>query len=83
MNPIVGSLWVELYGTAHIGAIRSVATAALVAASALGPGIAGLLIDLGVELDHQAFAYAIYCAGGAVVYRLLQPRLRERAALAH
>jgi sugar phosphate permease len=23
MNPVVGALWVELYGTAHLGAIRS------------------------------------------------------------
>ncbi len=41
MNPIVGALWVEMYGTAHVGAIRSLATAALVAASALGPGARG------------------------------------------
>ena len=78
MNPIVGSLWVEVYGTAHVGAIRALATAALVAASALGPGIAGLLIDAGVELDLQAFGYAAYCGCGATVYLLLQPRFSER-----
>jgi MFS family permease len=78
MSPIVGALWVELYGTAHIGAIRALATAALVAASAVGPGIAGALIDIGIELDLQAFAYAIYCALGATTYFLLQPRLRAR-----
>jgi MFS family permease len=58
MNPVVGALWVELYGTAHIGAIRSLVTAYLVAASALGPGLAGALIDTGAELDAQAFGYA-------------------------
>jgi len=78
MSPIVGALWVELYGTAHIGAIRALATAALVAASALGPGIAGALIDIGIELDLQAFAYAAYCGLGATTYLLLQPRLRAR-----
>ena len=80
MNPIVGSLWVEVYGTAHVGAIRSLAIAALVAASALGPGMAGFLIDVGVELDLQAFGYAAYCVGGALVYVLLQSRLGERVA---
>jgi hypothetical protein len=80
MNPIVGSLWVEVYGTAHVGAIRALAIAALVAASALGPGIAGFLIDVGVELDLQAFGYAAYCVGGALVYLLLQPRFGKRVA---
>lgn len=78
MNPIVGALWVEVYGTAHIGAVRSLATAALVAASAVGPGIAGYLIDTGVELTAQAFAYAAYCLAGAVLYLALQPRFRRR-----
>jgi sugar phosphate permease len=78
MNPIVGALWVEMYGTAHIGSIRAIATAALVAASAVGPGIAGALIDLGIDLDLQAFAYAAYCGIGAATYGLLQSRFRAR-----
>jgi MFS family permease len=78
MNPIVGSLWVEVYGTAHVGAIRALMTAVLVAASALGPGIAGFLIDVGLELDLQAFGYAAYCGFGTAVYLLLQARFRER-----
>ncbi len=80
MQPIVGALWVELYGTAHIGVVRSLATAALVAASAIGPGIAGLLIDLGIELDQQAWGYAAYTLIGAATYVLLQPIFRARAA---
>ena len=77
-NPIVGSLWVEVYGTAHIGAIRALATAALVAASAIGPGVAGYLIDAGIDLDLQAFGYAAYCGCSATVYLLLLPRFGER-----
>lgn len=79
MNPIVGALWVEMYGTAHVGSIRSLASAALVAASALGPGLAGLLIDMRIDLDAQAFGYALYGLGGAVTYLLLQPQFRRRA----
>lgn len=78
MSPIIGSLWVELYGTAHVGAIRALVTAALVAASALGPGLAGYLIDTGIDLDLQAFGYAAYCGAGALIYLLLQPRLGQR-----
>ena len=47
INWVVGALRVGLYGTARIATIRSLATAALVAPSVLGPGIAGLLIDRG------------------------------------
>lgn len=80
MNPVVGALWVELYGTAHIGAIRSLATAALVAASALGPGIAGLLIDRGAMLPVQTFGYAAYCVLGSLAYLFLQGAMARRAS---
>ncbi len=79
MNPVMGAVWVELYGTAHIGAIRSLATAALVAASALGPGLAGWLIDRGLPLERQAVGYAAFCLACAAGYALLQPRIRRRA----
>ncbi|ULB12461.1 MFS transporter (plasmid) [Cereibacter azotoformans] len=78
MNPVMGALWVELYGTAHIGAVRSLATAALVAASALGPGIAGWLIDAGLPLERQAVGYAGLCLACSAGYALLQPRFRQR-----
>ena len=68
MSPVVGALWAEIYGTAHLGAIRALATAALVAASAIGPGIAGYLIDAGIDLDLQSFGYAAYCFGGALLF---------------
>ncbi|AZB57980.1 MFS transporter (plasmid) [Cereibacter sphaeroides] len=78
MNPVMGAVWVELYGTAHIGAIRSLATAALVAASALGPGLAGWLIDRGLPLERQAVGYAAFCLACATGYAFLQPHIRRR-----
>lgn len=89
MSPVAGALWVEVYGSAHLGAIRALATSAMVLASAIGPGIAGGLIDLGVELDRQAFFYAAYCfiaaAGYFAIRRLFENRTNilaaERAAL--
>lgn len=79
MNPIVGALWVEMYGTAHVGAIRSLATAALVAASALGPGLAGLLIDAGIGLEAQGYGYAAYAVAGAATYVVLWKHFSRRA----
>ena len=80
MAPVLGALWAEIYGTAHLGAVRSLATATMVSASALGPGLAGLLIDLGIELDMQGFVYALYCFFGATVFFLLRPRFHRRVA---
>jgi MFS family permease len=58
---LVGALWPEVYGTQHMGAIRSVAFAIMVFASAAGPGLIGWLIDLGVSLDLQVTMMGFYC----------------------
>ena len=47
------AFWAEFYGTAHIGAIKAMAAAVMVLGSAIGPGITGVLIDLGVGLEQQ------------------------------
>lgn len=80
LSPVLGALWAELYGTAHLGAIRALATAATVAASAIGPGLAGLLVDAGIELDRQAFGYAAYSLAGVALYFALQRHFARRAA---
>jgi MFS family permease len=71
-------VWAELYGTAHLGAIRALATAGLVFASAAGPGIAGVLIDAGIPVEKQCLAYAAYCALASIIYFMMQGRLRHR-----
>ena len=58
---LFGALWPELYGTAHLGAIRSVTVSMMVLATALGPAVTGTLIDFGVALPTQAYAMAAYC----------------------
>ncbi|WP_236042348.1 MFS transporter [Roseibium aggregatum] len=60
-STMVGALWPEVYGTRHMGAIRSVAFAIMVFASAAGPGLVGWLIDLGVAFDLQIFGMGLYC----------------------
>jgi len=58
---VFGAVWPEVYGTRHLGAIRAVVSAAMVFASALGPGVTGWLIDQGVGFEFQLKIMAIYC----------------------
>ncbi|WP_417668074.1 MFS transporter [Roseibium sp.] len=62
-----GAFWPEIYGTRHIGAIRSVAFALMVFSSAAGPGLMGILLDLDFAFDHQLIGMAIYCVLMTVV----------------
>ncbi len=58
------ALWSELYGTAHLGAIRAVAVSAMIFASALGPAVIGAWLDAGVTMDQQLqmmSAGAVFC----------------------
>lgn len=80
--PILGALWPELYGTKRIGAIRALVTSAMVLASALGPGIAGLLIDAGIALPNQGLAFAAFCLSISVLYLVFGGRFADRAARA-
>jgi len=54
------AFWAEFYGTAHIGSIKSMATAVMVLGSAIGPGLTGALIDFGIGIETQFFAIAGY-----------------------
>jgi MFS family permease len=79
-STIQGALWAELYGTEHLGAIRSVATAGVVFASALSPGLIGILMDAGVGLEAQLLAMAACCFIVALWMGSLMPRLNRLAA---
>lgn len=77
---LLGALWAELFGTRHLGAIRSVAVATQIFVSALAPGLIGILLDVGVGLDVLLLAMAGYAAACSLWLKLLVPRL---ARLAH
>lgn len=64
-STLSGAMWPELYGTAHLGAIRSVVVATMVFASAAGPGLTGYLIDAGVDYDLQLAAMGLYAVVAA------------------
>jgi MFS family permease len=57
---VVGSLWPELYGTLHLGAIRAMITALMVYSTAVSPFSMGWLIDLGVSMETIALACVIF-----------------------
>lgn len=77
---ILNACWAELYGTRHIGAIKSVATALMVLGSAIGPGFSGWLIDIGVGFEVQQLGYAALFAFASLI--MIMPVRHARIALA-
>ena len=78
-NTLFGALWPEVYGTRHLGAVRSLIMAAMVIASALGPGATGWLIDVGIGFEIQLVAMGIYCLVTTVLMALVAGALARRA----
>jgi MFS family permease len=76
---IASALWGVLlpvvYGTEHLGAIRSLAVTIMVFSTAIGPGLTGLLIDRGIDFPTQCLALGGWCllasCGGLVIERRL------------
>ena len=62
----VSAMWAEIYGVTHLGAIRSLATAIGVLASALGPVTLGTLMDHGISIETGCLLFAAYAAIGSV-----------------
>ena len=61
-TPSQASMWAELYGTQHLGAIRSVVNVVMVFGSALGPVFMGTAFDLEVSLDLINYTSAALAA---------------------
>ena len=61
-STLPNAFWAEFYGTRNIGSIKAMATAVMVLGSALGPGVTGVLIDIGVPLTTQFMGIAFYFA---------------------
>ncbi|MAS06419.1 MAG: MFS transporter [Ahrensia sp.] len=78
---VFGAIWPELYGTRHLGAVKSLVTAIMVFVSAIGPGLSGWLIDAGVSLPSMIETMAIYAAVSAVLVAFAEPAARRRAAV--
>ena len=85
---IASALWGVLlpvvYGTEHLGAIRSLAVTIMVFSTAIGPGLTGVLIDQGITFPTQCIALSAWCGlaslGGLVIERRLSEELAGEAA---
>lgn len=61
------SIWAVFFGTLHLGAIRAATAAVMVFGTAVGPGVTGLLIDLGIDFDRQLLGLAVYFVASGVL----------------
>lgn len=77
-TPSVSALWLELYGTRHIGAIRALTHACMVFGTALGPFIFGYLLDTGVGWNMLLCASAIWMIIASVL--LITTKLHTTSA---
>lgn len=72
------AFWAEFFGTRHIGAIKAVSTSVMVFGSAIGPGISGMLIDLGYDFPDQMLLYAAYFVVAIAMVWLAVDKARPR-----
>lgn len=75
-----GALWPEVHGLANLGGIRAITLSGGVLASALGPGITGALIDVGVPLPTQMLWLAMWCVVASPALALAGKKVRVREA---
>lgn len=66
-STLLGTLWAEIYGVRHLGAIRALVTASSVVASALSPATMGWALDAGVSIEAIALACLAYILAGMVI----------------
>jgi MFS family permease len=77
-STLEGAMWPEIYGTDHLGSIRSVVVAAMVLSSALGPGVTGYLIDIGVDYSLQLASMGAYALAATVLMWKVSRSLARR-----
>jgi MFS family permease len=76
----VAAMWAELYGVAHLGAIRSVATSVGIFGSALGPVIMGAGFDFGASVAMVSWCFAAYMiAASLLLWVATRPRSEKPA----
>ncbi|MGR3806069.1 MFS transporter [Marinibacterium profundimaris] len=77
MATLPNAFWAEVFGTAHIGAIKAMAAAVMVLGSAIGPGVTGLLIDLGLGIQRQFIGVSAYFVLATVMMMIGISRARK------
>lgn len=64
---IVGALWAELYGTTHLGAIRSLIWALVVFTTAAASAVVGGLLDAGIPAAAIAGGCGLFAVAASVL----------------
>jgi MFS family permease len=64
---IVGALWAELYGTTHLGAIRSLIWALAVSTTAAASAVVGALLDAGIGVGAIAGGRGLLAVAASVL----------------
>lgn len=72
-----GAFWSDFYGTRHLGGIKAVATSVMVLGSAIGPGLTGILIDMGYSFPEQMPWIALWFVSVVVLTQLALVRARR------
>lgn len=76
-STVPAAFWAEAYGTRHIGAIKSLATAIMVLGTAIGPLLTGLLIDRGLPFTDQLVGISAYIVFSAALVGIGITRARR------
>lgn len=79
-STLFGVLWPEIYGVTNLGAVRSITVSAMVLATAVGPGLTGMLIDNGVDLPAQMRILGFYCLAATLAMICVYFRLKPKTA---
>jgi MFS family permease len=80
-STLPNAFWAEFYGTAHLGSIKAMAAAIMVFGSAIGPGLTGFGIDLGVGIETQFVIIAGYFVFTSVMMAIGVARARPSLPL--
>ncbi len=60
--PMRGGLWAELFGTKHLGAIRSLVSPIVIMSTAASPVLFGIALDAGIGFETLALASIVFIA---------------------
>lgn len=70
-----GALLPAVYGTRHLGSVRSLVTTVMVFSTAAGPGITGALIDRGIDFPRQCLTMGLWCLGLSAAALIIRRRI--------
>ncbi|MGC6535154.1 MAG: MFS transporter [Parvibaculales bacterium] len=78
-GPISGGLWPEMFGTKHLGAIRSLTSPIVITSTAASPVLFGMALDAGIGFAALAEAGQIFLLVGALLaFWVAQDKLSDK-----